>query len=116
MTWRGTVNNGRGLSESESDFERTCTENEGSVAVTLFINNHYDITTNNGPKRHQMCDLGPRYAFFFICANFVSLISISKVISGMTRFVGAATRTGPNDARRVVWVLGALFLKFLPVL
>ena len=42
--------------------------------------------------------------------------SYAKLVTGITNFQQgrpAMTRTGPDDARRVVWALGEFFLFFL---
>ena len=61
----------------------------------------------NEPKRRETRRLDPRYIFFscfsyFLILNYCSIVNIGSYIRN-------TTRTGPNDARRVVWAIGKYF-------
>jgi len=70
----------------------------------------------NGPKRCQMRRLGMGIFFlFFFDSNLLFNIDIGSidVLKGPRglRWV-AMTKTGPNDASGVVWVIGSFFSFF----
>ena len=61
----------------------------------------------NEPKQRVSRRLDPRYVFFrvfrvFLILNYFSIVKIGSYIQN-------TTRTGPNDARRVVWAIGKYF-------
>src|ERR1700678_3073443 len=75
----------------------------------------------NGPKRRQTRRLGLRcYVFYFyfyrailyiLTNEFLFELGCIYVLQAREGFVSTAiTKTGPNDARHVVWALGAMFL------
>src|SRR5271155_430192 len=71
----------------------------------------------NGAKRRQTCRLGLRYYVFnfnfFSCHSFEDLGCI-YVLQAWEWFGSTAiTKTGPNDARHVVWALGTMFFIFI---
>src|SRR5271168_619668 len=70
----------------------------------------------NRPKRRQTRRLGLRYYVFyfnfFSCHSFEDLGCI-YVLQAREWFGSTAiTKTGPNDARHVVWALGTMFFFF----
>src|ERR1700678_2339922 len=74
--------------------------------------------TKTGPNdaRHIVWALGAMFLilFFYILTNdFLFYLRPRYVLQAREGFVSMAiTRTGPNDARHVVWALGAMFLIF----
>ena len=72
----------------------------------------------NKPKWHVWHRLGSRYIFFFFFMFFYILtndfIAFRCSIYGLNVWGGlgmpATTKTGPNDARCVVWALGMCFI------
>ena len=74
----------------------------------------------NGPKRRQTRRLGLGYYVFyfnfFSCHSFEDLGCI-YVLQAREWFGSTAiTKTGPNDARHVVWALGMFLFSFFRVL
>jgi hypothetical protein len=67
----------------------------------------------NGPKRRKTRRLGHRYVFFpflrVLLTFFVYLGSIHVVNERGGLCWAAIGKTGPNDARRVVWAIGMSF-------
>ena len=57
----------------------------------------------NGPKER---------AFFFPLCFYILTIDLYYILSSNLRFEGfrwATTKTGPNDARYVIWALGKFY-------
>jgi hypothetical protein len=73
----------------------------------------------NGSKRRETRRLGPahRYIFFTFVRIFLILTNVLFVNTGFNqtnthwrgRWKPATTKTGPNDARRVVWAISTFF-------
>ena len=65
---------------------------------------------DNGPKRRVSHRLSHWYVIFFFFRIISILTNVSRLYS--TRYVivrAGMTKTGPNDAKRVVWTLGEVF-------
>src|ERR1700678_4158722 len=70
----------------------------------------------NGPKRRQTCCLGLGYVYFYFCVlyiltnDFLFYLGCIYVLQAREWFGSTViTKTGPNDARHVVWALGTMF-------
>ena len=71
------------------------------------------LKVRRGSGKAGMRLTGHWYVFFFFFCIFSILTNVSRLYS--TRYVierAGMTKTGPNDAKRVVWTLGEVFFFF----
>jgi len=72
-----------------------------------------------GPKRRQTRRLGPRSVYFSFNSYFLILTVYLGCNLHNTRrekeWKAAMRKSGPNDARRVVWALGQFIFIFIHI-
>ena len=71
----------------------------------------------NGPKRRNSHRLGHWYMFFFsyrvfFFNSFLSTRTLGATVLWMHTEEATTRRTGPNDAKRVVWAISKCFFLF----
>ena len=71
----------------------------------------------NGPKRRESHRLGHWYVFFFFLScfffnSFLSTRTLGATVLRMDTKEATTRRTGPHDAKRVVWAISKCFFLF----